>query len=59
MAIWTLQELMQLTRDELCDLATHIERALSKAEAGSVRRTNALASLENIRRVMVLRGFYH
>jgi hypothetical protein len=57
MALWTITELMHLTRDELCDLAGRIEHALSNPEAGSVERFNALTSLDNIRRVMVLRGF--
>jgi hypothetical protein len=56
--LWTISELMHLTRDELCDLAMRIEQSLSTAEAGSGRRTDALVSLGNIRRVMVLRGFH-
>jgi hypothetical protein len=56
--LWTISELMHLTRDELCDLATRIEDALPEFEAGSVERLNALTSLNNIRRVMVLRDLY-
>ena len=59
MALWTITELMHLTRDELCGLADHIEHALSDLEAGSVERFDAVASLDNIRRVMVLRGFHY
>ena len=55
---WTIGELMHLTRDELCDLATRIEQALPNLEAGSVKRLNALTSLMNIRRVMVLRDLH-
>lgn len=59
MQLWTINELMHLTRDELCDLAGRIEGALPSFEAGAVGRLNALASLDNIRRVMVLRGFHY
>ena len=55
MAFWTITELMHLTRDELCDLAARIGHELADLEAGSIERFNALASLDNIRRVMVLR----
>ena len=55
--LWTITELMHLTRDELCNLAGCIEHGLSDLEAGSVERLNAVTSLNNIRRVMVLRDF--
>ena len=58
MTLWTISELMHLTRDELCDLATRIEDALLEFEAGSVERLNALTSLNNIRRVKVLRDLH-
>lgn len=54
---WTITELMHLTRDELCNLATEVEQGLARHEAGTIERLNALASLENIRRVMSWRGF--
>jgi hypothetical protein len=57
--LWTITELMHLTRDELCDLAGRIEHALSDLESGSVERLNAVTSLDNIRRVMVLRGLHY
>jgi hypothetical protein len=57
--LWTITELMHLTRDELCDLAGRIEHALSDLESGSVARLNAVTSLDNIRRVMVLRGLHY
>lgn len=56
---WSINELMHLTRDELCSLAGQIASMLPACEAGSVERLNALTSLDNIRRVMVLRGLYY
>ena len=56
MPFWTISELMHLTRDELCDLAAAIEHALPDLDAGSVKRLDALISLDNIRRVLTLRG---
>jgi hypothetical protein len=58
MACWIINELMHLTRAELCDLAAHIELALSGFEAGSADRLHALISLENIRRVLVQRDLH-
>ncbi|WGD53479.1 hypothetical protein QA641_06060 [Bradyrhizobium sp. CB1650] len=55
----TVNELMQLTRDELCDLAGRIEGTLSSFERGTAERVNALTSLDNIRRVMVRRGLHY
>jgi len=55
---WTIDELMHLTRDELCDLAGSIEGTLSSFEPGTVKRLNALTSIENIRRVMVGRHLH-
>lgn|GEM_PF-3940854 len=57
MSPWTISALMHLTRDELCDLASRIEGTLPGFEPGTVRRLNALTSLDNIRRMMLLRGF--
>jgi hypothetical protein len=59
MTLWTITDLMHLTRDELCDLATRIEGALLVCEAGSVERLDALTSLNNIRRVMVRRDLHY
>jgi hypothetical protein len=56
--LWTISELMHLTRDELCDLAARIAHKLPELEAGTVARSNALASLDNIRRVMVMRDLH-
>jgi hypothetical protein len=58
MSLWTVAELMHMTRDELCDLAARISHKLPELEADTVARTNALASLDNIRRVMVLRDLH-
>ncbi|WP_426424137.1 hypothetical protein [Bradyrhizobium genosp. A] len=59
MQTWTINELMQLTRDELCGLAGRIESALCGFEPGTVDRLNTLTSLGNIRRVMVRRGLHY
>jgi len=55
----TISELMHLTRDELCNLATAIEQSLAEFETGTVERLDALASLGNIRRVMVWRDLHY
>lgn len=52
---WTISELMNLTRQELCALACEITASLPEWERGSIARTNALVSLTNIRRVLALR----
>jgi hypothetical protein len=59
MTVWTIGELMHLTRDELCGLATRIEIAMPTFEAGTPERLNALTSLDNIRRVLVWRGLHY
>jgi hypothetical protein len=59
MRLWTISELMQLTRDELCNLATVIEQSLPELEAGTIERLDALTSLGNIRRVMVRRDLHY
>jgi hypothetical protein len=50
-AVLTINELMRLTRTELCDLARQITNELPKFPAGSPERGNALTSLRNIRTV--------
>jgi hypothetical protein len=55
MGLWTIGELMHLTRDELCNLAATIAQSLTEFEAGTIERLDALTSLDNIRRVMVRR----
>jgi hypothetical protein len=56
--LWTITELMHLTRDELCDLTTRIALSLPELDAGTIARSEALASLDKIRRVMVLRDLH-
>jgi len=58
MDVWTINALMHLTRDELCNLASTIELFLPDLDAATVERLNALTSLDNIRRVMVWRGLH-
>ncbi|MHC2435301.1 hypothetical protein [Bradyrhizobium sp. USDA 4451] len=58
MELWTISELMHFTRDELCRLSTEIEHVLPRHEPGTVERLHALSTLENIRRVMAIRGFH-
>jgi hypothetical protein len=59
MQLYTITELMHLTRDELCDLTSDLERVLCEFEPGTVARLMALISLDNIRRVMVMRGLHY
>ena len=54
--LWTITELMHLTRDELCDLASRIALTLPEFDVGTLARSDALASLDNIRRVLTMRG---
>ncbi|HZR86316.1 MAG TPA: hypothetical protein VFB02_05905 [Bradyrhizobium sp.] len=58
MSFWTIGELMYLTRDELCDLDGRVRQALTELEVGTVKRSNALVTLDDIRRVMALRGLH-
>ena len=58
MQLWTFNELMLMTREELCDLNARLERALMRHEAGRVARADLLASLRTIRKVMMLRGLH-
>ena len=59
MQVWTINELMHLTREELCGLTGQIERSLRAFDPGTVERPNALTSLDNIRRVMSWRGLHY
>ena len=56
---WTVTELMHLTRNELCNLSAYILHLLPNFESGSLERSYALISLDNIRRVMVSRGLHY
>lgn len=57
MRVRTINELLRLTRIELCDLATRITNELPKFTAGSLERTSALTSLRNIRFVLARRDY--
>jgi len=57
MRVLTINELMRLTRIELCGLITQITNELPKFPEGSVERANALVNLTNIRAVLVRRDF--
>jgi hypothetical protein len=64
---WTIDELMHLTRDELCDrleralcgLAADLEWSLPAFEAGTTARLRVLANLDSIRRTMTRRGLHY
>jgi|HubBroStandDraft_6_1064221.scaffolds.fasta_scaffold599860_1 hypothetical protein len=49
MGLLTINELLRLTRSELCDLTRWIANELPKFSAGSRDRLNALTNLLNIR----------
>jgi hypothetical protein len=55
--VLTINELMLLTRIELCDLARRITNELPKFAAGSPERITALTNLRNIRWVLARRDF--
>ena len=57
MRVLTINELMRLTRIELCDLAQRIAGDLPNFANGSPERANALTSLRNIRYVLARRDF--
>ena len=55
MRVLTINELLRLTRKELCDLAAHITAILPTYREGSAGRTTALINLRNIRWVLARR----
>jgi hypothetical protein len=57
MRVLTINELMRLTRIELCDLVNRITSELPKYPDGSPERANALASLRNIRYALSRRDY--
>ncbi len=57
MRVLTINELMRLTRIELCDLAQRITNELTTFPDGSPERTNAFTTLRNIRWVLARRDF--
>jgi hypothetical protein len=57
MRVLTINELMRLTRIELCDLAQRITNELPKFPDGLPERANAFTSLRNIRYVLYRRDY--
>jgi hypothetical protein len=57
MRLFTMAELMRLTRRELCDLRLWISTILPTLPKGSVERDNALINLRNIRWVLARRDY--
>ena len=55
--VLTINELMRLTRIELCDLARRITNELAKYPEGSPEHANALMSLRNIRYALSRRDY--
>ena len=53
----TINELMHLTRIELCDLINRITIELPKSPEGSPERAAAFAGLRNIRLALARRDF--
>ena len=49
MRVLTINELLRMTRNELCALAAHISARLPAYREGSPARTAALINLRNIR----------
>jgi hypothetical protein len=57
MQVLTINELMRLTRIELCGLYTQIINELATFPEGSPDRDNALTNLRNIRWALARRDF--
>jgi hypothetical protein len=57
MRVLTINELMRLTRTELCGLAARITAELPTLREGSPQRTAAHINLRNIRWVLTRRDF--
>jgi hypothetical protein len=57
MQVLTINDLMRLTRIELCNLVQRITDDLSQFAEGSPERTNALTSLRNIRYLLARRDY--
>jgi hypothetical protein len=57
MRLPTINELMRLTRTELCNLVQRITAELPTLAEGSPEQSNALATLRNIRFVLARRDF--
>jgi hypothetical protein len=52
MRVWTLNELLRLTRTELCALHREIAATLARLRETSPQRLIALRNLRNIRHVL-------
>jgi hypothetical protein len=57
MRVLTINELLRLTRMELCDLVNQITSELPKYPDGSPERASALMSLRNIRYALSRRDY--
>jgi hypothetical protein len=57
MRVLTINELLRLTRIELCDLARRVTSELRKYPEGSPERANAVTSLRNIRYALARRDY--
>ena len=57
MQVLTINELMRLTRIELCGLAAQIANALTQIPEGSPDRDTALTNIANIRAALARRDF--
>ncbi|MGO9005905.1 MAG: hypothetical protein ACLQIQ_01925 [Beijerinckiaceae bacterium] len=57
MRVLTINELLRLTRKELCDLAARIAAALADYPEGSAEYAAALITLRNIRFALARRDF--
>ena len=57
MRVFSICELMRLTRVELADLLLRVMNALAELPEGSAKRQNALINLRNIRWVLARRDF--
>jgi hypothetical protein len=57
MRVLTINELLRLTRIELCNLIRQIANELPKFPDSSPERANALTSLRNIRYVLTRRDY--
>jgi len=57
MRVLTINELMRLTRIELCALAAQMTNALANYPEGSTERLNVQINLRNIRAALARRDF--
>ena len=57
MRVLTINELLRMTRKELCELAAHITALLPTYREGSAGRTAGLINLRNIRWALARRDF--